>query len=732
MIKIINSRPIVFLVFFFLVGIAIAYYFNGNFNVFLVCAILSACVGIPLFLCKKHLLVGLYVLMVFVGGSVFLTEYNTDFSNVDVTSPQEIKGMVTSTDKTSGGYDRYTLSDVKIEGIGFTKKVFLYSKQQFAVGDIIEYTTIIKKPQKPRNLGSFDEYMYLASQKVGFTSYDANAEKIGEGAYILKPFYFIRDLFLQNIDYMYTKETAPIAKAMFLGEKSGIDQDVKTDFEITGAAHLLAISGLHVGIISLMLNVLLSKLKVHRNIRYSLNIAFMIAYMLITALSPSVVRAVIMFIFLIVSRWLLLEEDTFNNLALAMAITLIYNPTQLFTAGFLLSYGAVFGILCLYPPINRALTHIKLDKIKLSKPISASLAVGSTTLPLTAYFFKGVALASPITNLFTIPLATLIVVFTALSCFASLIFLDAGKFFAFFAQVCIITLLEFNKLFAQTAFGYLAVYNVTLLFIALCYFAVFVLSDFLFVKIRYKVIITIICLVLAIFTLQWEKEGISIRILDVGNGDSIHIKTQDADVLVDNGGNPQSSQIYDYTKSNKITYDYILITNDRTKNLKRLINEGYTTKLIVPQNYLPKEYDANLQMDFYGDDGDGGIITIDDTTRLVWAGGDGKNSSFMLYYMETPVCLLAQNNAEYLTVQGSIPVIKLGGSGGENSLNPQILNTISPKYAIISVKANDKKNPDAQVLELLKDTEVFRTDINGTIIVEIAEGEEIKVSSTRE
>ena len=154
--------------------------------------------------------------------------------------------------------------------------------------------------------------------------------------------------------------------------------------------HVLAVSGLHVGIIFLILNTLLSFLGTSKNGRVVKAIILLIAlwsYALLTGLSPSVLRAATMFSFVIMGTVLNRKSSIYNTLAASAFFLLIINPNLLFEVGFQLSYIAVLGIVYLQPLIyNRIYTRWwLLDKIWAITAVS--IAAQIATLPLTLYYF---------------------------------------------------------------------------------------------------------------------------------------------------------------------------------------------------------------------------------------------------------------------------------------------------------------------------------------------------------
>ena len=105
-----------------------------------------------------------------------------------------------------------------------------------------------------------------------------------------------------------------------------------------------------------------------------------------------------MTIFVIIGRWKFAKRDTLVFLSAALIVTLLGNTAQLFSPGLLMSYGVVFGILCLNPPLTRAFRKIHLDKAKLDVPLATSCSATASVFPHDRVFFNNIALAAPLAN----------------------------------------------------------------------------------------------------------------------------------------------------------------------------------------------------------------------------------------------------------------------------------------------------------------------------------------------
>ena len=208
------------------------------------------------------------------------------------------------------------------------------------------------------------------------------------------------------------KEQLEILSALTLGYKRNLDPDIKTVFASSGAMHVLAVSGLHVGIIYGALFFLLGFLKRRKSGRILFVIMTLFclwAYAFITGLSPSVERAAIMFSLLVIGENLKRRVSIYNSLAASALLLLLINPNNLFEVGFQLSYAAVFGIVFLQPKLAKLI----LVKTRFGRffwtLFTVSVAAQITTFPISLYYFNQFPTYFWLTNLLVIPAISLLI-----------------------------------------------------------------------------------------------------------------------------------------------------------------------------------------------------------------------------------------------------------------------------------------------------------------------------------
>ncbi|WP_051203201.1 ComEC/Rec2 family competence protein [Hugenholtzia roseola] len=229
----------------------------------------------------------------------------------------------------------------------------------------------------------------------------------------------------KNSTNIETNDEANVAIALLLGIKDGLDSELKQAYSGTGATHVLAVSGLHVGIIFQGLTLILGLLSKRANfMRYSqiFILIFLWFYAALTGFSPSVLRAVTMFSFVALGKIGKKPSNIYNSLALSAFILLLFQPNMLYELGFQLSYLALFGIVYLQPQLSRLIAFPKIDKkmsffkkytlslLKWSWDLTTvALAAQVFTLPIMLYYFHQFPIYFWLSNFIVIPAASLIV-----------------------------------------------------------------------------------------------------------------------------------------------------------------------------------------------------------------------------------------------------------------------------------------------------------------------------------
>jgi len=200
---------------------------------------------------------------------------------------------------------------------------------------------------------------------------------------------------------------------IFMGNKNVVTDDVKQSFSNSGSMHILAVSGLHVGIVAfsigLLLNVLFGKMK-FMEMKAVVLITAIWLYAFLTGMPASVFRASIMFSIFVLSKYVKGEYAPYNSLAVAALIMLLISPMELFKPGFQLSFVAVAGISYLYPLLNKLLISRYAIWNYMWGLTAVSISAQIATLPIIMYYFKQVPIYGILANVPAILIATCLIV----------------------------------------------------------------------------------------------------------------------------------------------------------------------------------------------------------------------------------------------------------------------------------------------------------------------------------
>lgn len=285
-------------------------------------------------------------------------------------------------------------------------------------GDLLYVQGSPQATSPPANPGEFDYRGYLIYNRIYHQQFVGDAFSVigyeSSNWFVIKANH-LRSESVKVISSLITDDRARgITLALVLGVKDDLQDDVVQAFSATGAMHVLAVSGLHVGIIYAIIFLLLKKIGLsNKKYRWWLAILSMIAlwaYALLTGLSPSVLRAVTMFSFIAIGRALSRNTNIYNTLAASALALLLYNPYLIMSVGFQLSYLAVFGIVYIQPKLYQLYEteHWLLDKIWAITCVS--IAAQLATAPLSILYFHQFPTYFLLSNLFIIPAAFVILV----------------------------------------------------------------------------------------------------------------------------------------------------------------------------------------------------------------------------------------------------------------------------------------------------------------------------------
>ena len=274
-------------------------------------------------------------------------------------------------------------------------------------GDVMAWTLDLVPIENLKNPDEMDYAKHLHRKGMKYRQHlDLRGlKKVGHSATLATVAFNLRQQLQHGVMASgMTPQAQQLVVAMLLGNSDLIARESRDAFSLSGVAHVLALSGLHVAIIALMLWFLLFPLDYigARKLRLIVTMVLLVMYDLLTGLSPSVVRATVMMCFAMLSMIIYRKSSLLNSLFAAALVILVFSPFSLYGVGFQLSFITVGALIVFYQNFNVKLPQRKLLKW-LCTTLLTSLVAMLSTLMLTAYYFNTVSFSSLLSNVVILP-----------------------------------------------------------------------------------------------------------------------------------------------------------------------------------------------------------------------------------------------------------------------------------------------------------------------------------------
>ena len=336
------------------------------------------------------------LMLVFFLGNLMFTEARKDFGTLRVGELTRVAEVIEA-ETTAATWKKVVVRVESEKRAGKwqsrNEKVLLYSQFQLKKGDVMLLKNELNSIQNAGNPGEFDAKSYWRNKNIAMMGF------LGESDYVLldyrEPnvinafFSSIRNNLAASIDAFLPDTEASIAKALLLGDKGDLSKETRASFSSAGAMHVLAISGLHVGIIMYLLFFVLKRFSrwISRKSAVIISLCFIWIFVGVTGASPSVVRSALMFSVLLIGQQSGRVGSSMNTLFFSAFLLLLNDPLLLFDIGFQLSYCAMLGIFLFYERVQSLIrTNSKLLNTAWDGT-SLGIAAQVFTIPLTLYYF---------------------------------------------------------------------------------------------------------------------------------------------------------------------------------------------------------------------------------------------------------------------------------------------------------------------------------------------------------
>ena len=729
---------------------------------------------------------------------IIITNYKYDNLYKDVTK-LNVCGVIVEEMSQNDFYDRYV---VKIlQGKYKNTKLILKVKKDkidIKLGDIIDVSGEFEEPSVQRNYNGFDYKQYLKTKKIyGTIKVDFNKIKIVKKNQI-DTITLLADKVKSYITYasdqMFPKEISGLFVGILIGDKENITEEIEEDFKNSSLSHMLAVSGTHVSYIILGLSFLLSNFgKRYTNI---FSILFLIFFMYLTNFTASVVRACIMGVILLGSKILYRKSDIYVSMALSLLIILIENPFKILDVGLILSYAGTLGIVVLY----RIWSNEVKTKNKIIKYIINTLLITCSAqifvFPIIAVYFNNVSITFFISNLLATPVLAIIIIFGFFNIIVFFISNELGMIISIFLEMNIEILIFISHSCSNIPYANLLVITPKIIFVILYYLIIllYIITKKIYgikeewqylsalekkeiiilkkiIKNKRKYIIKIISLILIIafvniIIINTNKET-KIYFIDVGQGDSTLIITENKkNILIDGGGNVTNKN-YDIGENILLPYlldrgitkiDYLFVSHfdfDHVGGLYEIIDKLNVDNIIIPKNkniseeekeFTKKAKEKHIKIYRLCQNDK---IYIDKNTKIDILSPLNEeieenyinNNCLVFKFTYNNFSMLFTGDIEEIAEKEILKnvsknilksdILKIPHHGSKTSSTDKFLECVNPKIALIGVGKNNFGHPSEEVIERLKskNIKVYRTDLNGEIEIRVNNKNRINVKT---
>lgn len=600
----------------------------------------------------------------------------------------------------------------------FENDEYKFFKEKVNIGSSVRVKGKLVSPKNNTVPYLFNYKKYLYNKRVYYTLKIDSIKILNINS---NPFIKLKNRVIKHVN---SYKDSTYLYAFILGKTELISDEVLTSYRENGISHLFALSGLHVSIFSSILLFILKKLRFKEILNYVLIFIFLLLFSFITGFSPSILRATLLFFLLGINKVFYLNIRTLDILYLVFIILVIINPFIIYNLSFILSFTVAFFLIFSSDLLKGKNYFVSLFKV--------SLLSYFASLPLSIYYFGYTNLLGTILNLVFVPLVSFVVFPLTLLTFI------ISKFYSILNITT--NLLEslsllFNKFKIIIYFP-----RINLIFVFI-YLSILML----YIKFKKKICLYLIIVLLIFFKIRpYMDSNTYIYYIDVGQGDSILVLTPHLNkiILIDTGGIVSFNENYksNIVKNKTIPFfrriginkvDYLFLTHgdyDHAGEANELLSNFCVKKVFINKgniNNIEKKINNKevLRLKNFVIDN----IKVNSLNNNVF-NNENDDSTILLFNIYDYKFLFMGDASikteEYLLnnyILPNVDILKVGHHGSYTSTSTDFINVIKPKYSVISVGENNMyKHPNKSVLDILDNTKLFRTDVDGTIEVKIS------------
>lgn len=741
------NKPFLYLVLSYIIGILMVNNFHIGFSYLLMGLSLGIITLIFSILRNRTSLFSILIIFVFLG--MIITTLKADSKILKYTDRRmDYVGIIEETMGSDEDMSRYI---VNVEGFNERIRLNVIGGDPLKYGERFIFDGEIREPLGNTNPMLYNHRLNLLSNNI-YATMTINDYSIERQNTAIDFKYRIKESFHKNVnrtfDTYLIEGNRDIIKSIILGDSSYMLEEEVQEYRELGLGHILAVSGLHIGIISWFILSILMKLSISRKYSSLITIGIILLYGFLIGFPHSMVRGIIMFSLLILTKLLYEHSNSINILSLSALIVLLINPFTLYGLGFILSYTAVLSLFLLSKRIEILLYPYK---GYIAKTISAVLAVNIGLLPVQAYYFNYISILGIIANLIIIPILSLALILSVIMYILNftLPFINIG------IAILLNFILNIEGLFKDIIYEFssliFTVPSPRLPTIIFYYILVALALKLIKVEafkpsIQKSIMIFLnLVLIVSIIGISLDKP-MELHFIDVGQGDSLLIRDRGKNILIDTGGSLLNNYVGEHItlpylqKLGTSKLDAVIITHfdaDHYGALPILIDKIeigtiYGSYLPEDKNLYNKIMDNKLNFKLLKE---GDLLRLNDEIffNVLWP----RNTESLSNNNKSLVVLLSYNDYKILltgdiereaeqNLLGAIPkdvdILKVAHHGSKTSSNKEFLSKVKPRYSIISSGRNNQFNhPNQEVVKNLMDIEstIYRTDEMGLIKVEL-------------
>ena len=591
----------------------------------------------------------------------------------------------------------------------------------------------------------------------------SNSSKTLKISRIKSSIYAFRKIAARACDDHLPKDVSALVRAITLGDKGGLSDDVKDDFSNSGLSHILAISGLHLSLILGFLSAFFDGLKKKKYILFPIQIVFCLFMIILTGGQYSVIRASVMYIIMALSGMFYREYDSLTSLMASGGLIAFLNPYSVYNTGFLMSFFATLGIILFSKRISTFLEEkLWISNKFLNDSLSISMSAQIFIIPITALSFNSIQLISVFSNVLAAPvfsfLLAVAIVYIIIAVTVPLC-LPIFSGVVYFSSRILMAIAHYT---AKIPYASIDISQESFL-IKFSIVASLCLAGWVFKITKssaeriISLILSSVVLVTSLFMMT-DKNYSRVSFIDVGQGDCALVETSGKTVLVDGGNSNEKYDVGRYkikpylVKRGISSIDYAIITHyheDHFSGILYLMKNSKIKTLIVSGASNPDdESNKSLILKtaeemkipvyfFYEKDAvklsDNAQFTVYSPLRdITYSSND---ESLVVKFTTNGVSFLftgdIEKSGESKIVDKDIraDVLKVPHHGSHSSGSSEFLESVKPKYAVISCgKNNIYKHPHDETLQSLEKAgaKILRTDTDGTIVFIVTKDGKLK------